>query len=201
MKPTTLTRRDSVKQLFWMGPAMMTAVSPRAAAQGVGQLGAIEKPALVAFLSRSGNTRVVAGQISRALGAELFEIETADPYPLDYRQTVEQAAQETRSGFEPPLKAAVSGIERFRTVFLGFPIWGMTAPPPIRSFLTRHPLAGQTIIPFITHGGYGIGRSLDALAEAAPRARLAPGFVMQADQERDTLERVTRWLGSAPQSS
>ncbi len=31
---------------------------------------------LVAYFSRSGNTRVIAGQISRALQANLFEIAT-----------------------------------------------------------------------------------------------------------------------------
>ncbi len=96
--------------------------------------------------------------------------------------------------------ATVPGMERYRTVFLGFPIWGMTAPPPIRSFLARHDLADKTIVPFITHGGYGTGRSLSVLARLAPRAGIADAFVMQADQERDTAERVTRWLERRPAS-
>jgi hypothetical protein len=35
---------------------------------------------LVAYLSRSGNTRVIAGQLARQYGADLFEIRTAIPY-------------------------------------------------------------------------------------------------------------------------
>ncbi|RPI40283.1 MAG: flavodoxin, partial [Hyphomicrobiaceae bacterium] len=35
-------------------------------------------------------------------------------------------------------------------MFLGFPIWGTTAPPVIRSFLSRYDLAGKTIFPLIT---------------------------------------------------
>lgn len=42
---------------------------------------------LVAYLSRSGNTRVIAGQLSRRYGADLFEIRTAVPYPEDYEET------------------------------------------------------------------------------------------------------------------
>lgn len=141
---------------------------------------------------------MVAGQIARAQKADVFEIQTAQPYPEDYQQAVEQAARETETGFEPPLKAAVVGIERYQMVFLGFPIWGMTAPPPIRSFLSQNDLAGKTIVPFITHGGYGTGRSIAVLAQLAPRARIADAFVMQADQERETLERVTRWLERRP---
>ncbi|HSV80732.1 MAG TPA: flavodoxin [Ramlibacter sp.] len=153
---------------------------------------------LVAYMSRSGNTRVVAGQISRALRADLFEIRPAAPYPEDYRQTVEQAKQETEASYEPPLNETVRGMADYQVVLLGFPIWGMTAPPPIRSFLSRHDLAGKTVVPFITHGGYGTGNSLDVVARHAPRAKRMDPFVLQRDQERDAVERVTQWLSRNP---
>ena len=84
----------------------------------------------------------------------------------------------------------------YKTVFLGFPIWGETAPPLIRSFLSGHDLSGRTLVPFVTHGGYGLGNSLSVVARHAPRTRLLEGFVMQADQERQTLTQVTRWLST-----
>jgi flavodoxin len=149
---------------------------------------------LVAYFSRSGNTRVIAGQIHRARGAELFEIEPARAYPEDYFETVEQARQERDSGYEPPLKGLGPDLTNYRTLFLGFPIWGETAPPVIRSFLAGHDLSGKTLIPFITHGGYGLGNSISALRTHVPRARLVEGFSMQAPQERQTIERVTDWL-------
>lgn len=71
----------------------------------------------------------------------------------------------------------------------------MTAPPVIRSFLSAHDMSGKTLVPFMTHGGYGLGQSRSVLTELAPRARLLEGFAMQADQERETLTRVTGWLG------
>jgi hypothetical protein len=49
--------------------------------------------------------------------------------------------------------------------------------------------------PFITHGGYGVGRSLSVLSSHAPGARIEPAFVMEADQERRTLNQVNNWLG------
>lgn len=108
---------------------------------------------LVAYFSRTGNTRVIAGQIHRALATDLFEIQPATPYPEDYEQTVEQARRERDDDYEPPLRARVSAIGAYETVFLGLPIWGETAPPVIRSFLTSHNLSGKRLIPFITHGG------------------------------------------------
>lgn len=79
---------------------------------------------LVAYFSRSGNTRVIAGVIHRSLNTNLFEIEPATPYPEDYFQTVEQAKNERERGVKPALKNSVADISRYETVYLGFPIWG-----------------------------------------------------------------------------
>jgi flavodoxin len=107
---------------------------------------------------------------------------------------VQQARQETDRGYEPPLANSVERMDGYNTLYLGFPIWGTTAPPVIRSFLSAHDLAGKTIVPFITHGGYGLGDSLDVMASHAPQARLVSGLVMERPQERQTIERVTEWL-------
>jgi flavodoxin len=187
----TLSRRDLLKASMAI-PFFATTRSSVAATDSK------ELPAsnvLVAYFSRSGNTRVIAGRIHRALGSALFEIQSATPYPEDYEETVEQARRERDSGYKPPLKATAPNIADYTTVFLGFPIWGETAPPVIRSFLANHDLSGKTLIPFITHGGYGLGNSLSVLAAHAPRARLLDaGLTMEADQERRTLEHVNRWL-------
>ena len=191
--------------LFSRRGALMTALAlPLGAGLGVGSsLPATASNArraggakvVVAYYTRTGNTRVIARQISRALGADIFEIRTVDPYPEDYEEQVALAEQQRVSGFEPPLVATVPDIGSYETVFLGFPIWGMTAPSVIRSFLAKHDLSGKALVPFITHGGYGIGQSLKVLADHAPVARLVEGFSKQCDQERETLEQVTRWLG------
>jgi NADP-dependent 3-hydroxy acid dehydrogenase YdfG len=125
--------------------------------------------------TRTGNTRVIAQQIRRTLRADSFEIEPASAYPEDYEATVGQAQRESDSSYQPPLAAAVANISGYEVVFLGFPIWGETIPPVIRSFLAQHDLTGKPLVPFITHGGYGQGRSTGAssgLGEATAR-RLA----------------------------
>jgi len=155
-------------------------------------------PILVAFFSRTGNTRVVAGLIHRALGADIFEIQPANPYPEDYLATVEQARRERDRAVEPPLEASVRNIGSYATVFLGFPIWGETAPPVIRSFMSTHDLSAKTLIPFITHGGYGLGDSESVIARLTPRALIRPALAMQADQERQTMDRVNGWLREMP---
>jgi flavodoxin len=169
-------------------------VTAPAADGGRGEERAKGSAILVAYFSRSGNTRVVAGLIHRALGTDLFEIRRAVPYPEEYLEQVKQATRERDRGFEPPLAATVPDVAGYQTIYLGFPIWGETAPAIIRSFLKKHDLAGKTLIPFITHGGFGLGDSHAVLATHAPRARLQRGFSMQADQERQTMNTVNGWL-------
>ncbi|RYG41383.1 flavodoxin, partial [bacterium] len=149
---------------------------------------------LVAYFTRTGNTRLIATQIARARKAELFQIVPADPYPQDYEAQVAQATEERRRGYEPPLQALAPALSSYDTVFLGFPIWGTTAPSIIRSFLSNHDLSGKTLVPFITHGGYGPGSSLDVVAEHARGARIVEAFSKGCDQERETLAEVTQWL-------
>jgi flavodoxin len=154
-----------------------------------------EATTLVAYFSRTGNTRVIAHQIHRARRADFFEIRPVDPYPEDYQETVRQAERERQAGYRPPLASAAANVGAYDTIFLGFPIWGMTTPPVIRSFLSRHDLSGKALVPFVTHGGYGVGTSMSVLAEHAPGSRILEAFVLRQDQERETLAEVTRWLG------
>jgi hypothetical protein len=51
------------------------------------------------------------------------------------------------------------------------------------------------LVPFITHGGYGLGRAISVLESHAPKAKLEKPFVMEADQERRTMNTVLAWLG------
>nr|WP_298685186.1 flavodoxin [uncultured Dongia sp.] len=172
--------------------AAMTGKSAYAASDQSNQIKG--RKLLTAFFTRSGNTRVLAGTIHRALDTDLFEIKAARPYPEDYEATVEQARQERDRGVEPALAATVPSLGGYDAIFLGFPIWGETAPPIIRSFLSAHDFSGKTIRPFITHGGYGLGTSIEVLGSHAAKARIADPFVLEADQERRTIEQVSAWL-------
>jgi flavodoxin len=150
---------------------------------------------LVAYLSRSGNTRVLAGVIHRAEPSDLYEIRAARDYPDDYFETVEQARQQRDNGDLPALRDGLPNMAQYDKLYLGFPIWGETLPAPVRSFLAQLDLKGKTVVPFITHGGYGVGQSAADLASRASGAVLQPPLMMEADQERRTTTEVLQWLG------
>src|SRR6218665_2406126 len=106
-----------------LAPALLSLVDgPREAQAQSGEVPASASKTLVAYYSRSGNTRVIAGTLKRDVNADLFEIRTVTPYPEDYEQTVEQARKERDAGIEPPLLERVREIRDYETVYLGFPI-------------------------------------------------------------------------------
>ena len=188
------SRHDSSRRALMSGLAAISFGAAMEQAGGSEPRSRTGSKTLVVYFSRSGNTRVVAGLIQRALDAELFEITPATAYPAEYLATVQQATDERDRGIEPTLAARFMHLASYDTVYLGFPIWGETAPPLIRSFLRVHDLSDKTVIPFITHGGYGLGQSQAVLARHAPKARWQPPFSMQSDQERQTMNTVNSWL-------
>lgn len=114
-----------------------------------------------------------------------------------YEAHVAQARTERDARATPRLAEHLDDLARYDTVFLGSPVWGDAMPAPLRSFLATHDLGGKTIAPFITHGGFGIGSLPGTLAELAPEARILAPFVLECDQERRTLDRLSDWLDDA----
>ena len=140
---------------------------------------------LIVYLSRTGNTEAVAKMIQKEVGGDLVALELEKPYPKDYRAIVDQVAKENESGFLPPLKTKIDNIEKYNTIFIGFPTWGMQLPPPMKSFLSQYDLSGRTIIPFNTNAGYGVGCGFRQVKGLAPRATVLEGFEIKGGIERD----------------
>ncbi len=196
----TMTRRDTLYAL---------ALSISGAGFAMSGLGCTEGPSkvlaesnnsgrkLVAYLSRSGNTRVIAGLLKRTFSADIFEIRTATPWPEDYEEMVAWASRMRESATPPRLAESVSEIGKYNVVFLGSPIWGEALPAPVRTFLATHDLSGKTLVPFFTYGCCGAGSAPETIAKLAPRARILEPFSLKCDQERDTLNSVKDWLRSA----
>ena len=54
---------------------------------------------LIAYYSRTGNTRSVAQEIQKNVGGDLFEIKTTNSYPEEYKAATEQAKTEKNNNF------------------------------------------------------------------------------------------------------
>lgn len=185
--PKDINRRDTIKAALLPLIATQLAASPAMAQGGDGR-------SVVVYLSRSGNTRVLAGALSRRFNADLFELRPRTPWPEDYDAMVEWASRMRADGNDVPLAEDLAGIAGYQTVFLCHPIWGMDLPAVTASFLMGHDLSGKTVVPIITHGGYGAGDAVATARALAPNARFTEPFVLECNQERNDLDSLNEWL-------
>ncbi len=152
------------------------------------------KRILVAYFSWSGNTREIANQIHEIVGGDLFEIVTAGKYPRDYDETVKQARRELETSCRPQLASGVEDIESYDLVFIGYPNWCYTIPTPVASFLSKCDSTEKTIAPFCTHGGDGLGKSVEDIAKLCQRSLVLEGFAVRGSEVRNAQSKVTAWL-------
>ncbi len=149
---------------------------------------------LVAYFSASGVTKGIAAKLAAELGADLFEIVPERPYTkadlnwLDKRSrsTVEMKDRSCRPG----IAFRVVDMEKYDTVFLGFPVWWYREPSIIDTFMESYNFDGVKVIPFCTSGGSKIGDTWKNLQELAHGATILAGARIPA---RASAAEVRAW--------
>lgn len=154
---------------------------------------------LIAYFSRTGNTRELAGQIQQRAGGDMFELRTTHTYPKEYRATTDQAKREQEANFRPQLAAEVRNLATYDTVFLGYPNWWGTLPMAFFTFLEKNDFAGKTLIPFSTHEGSLLGRSVADIRALCPNSKIMDGIALRggvnSTVRSDSARReVAEWL-------
>ncbi len=148
------------------------------------------KKVLVVYYSRTGNTRAVARNIQAQVGGDLVEIQTVHPYPEEYRATTEQAKKELAEGYKPALTTRIENISEYTHIFVGSPNWWSTIAPPVMTLLSSYDLSGKTIMPFITHEGSALGRSVEDITKLCPQAKVQEGLPIRGRNAADSKELV-----------
>lgn len=145
-----------------------------------------------------GNVARMASWIQRETGGDLFSIQVTDPYSSDYDECLNRAADEKADNARPTLKDKVENLDKYDTVFLGYPNWWYTAPMAIFSFIEENNLAGKKIVLFCSHGTGGLARSVRDIREALPESVEVERNVLgiYRNDIPDVEARVKNWLGS-----
>jgi flavodoxin len=128
---------------------------------------------LVAYYSFGGTTEKLAERISALAKGELFRIKPAVPYPEEEGRLSEIARKEGESGELPELASALPDLSGYGVVLVGSPVWWFGLAGPARAFVSKADLSGKRTGLFVTHGGGGPSKSLDAARKLNPEA----GFV------------------------
>ena len=145
-----------------------------------------KKKILIAYFSQSGNTKVIAEQIKKHTGGDLFRIETEQTYPSDYRELTEFAQKELKSGIHPKLKTTVKDFDQYDVIYLGSPNWWNTVAPAVMTF--------KTIVPFMTHEGSRMGIGEIDIKKLATGAKVLKGLPVKGRSVARAEPTVKEWV-------
>jgi flavodoxin len=143
-----------------------------------------------------GHTKVMAGYIAEALGADQYEIVSAEAYPFSYDECCDQASDELKKDVRPALAGDLPDVSGYDTVFLGCPIWWGSEPMVVRTFLEKVDLSGKVVVPFTTHGGSGLGSVPANLQARIPNATFQDGKAVAGTAVDGARDEVVQWAMS-----
>lgn len=128
---------------------------------------------LVAYFSATGTTKAVAEKIAAATQAELYEITPEEAYTeadLNWRDSLSRSSVEMADPTSrPAIKGGIKNIDRYETVYIGFPIWWYTAPTIINTFIEQNNLRGKNVKFFATSGSSDIDGAYKAFKKQYPQ--------------------------------
>lgn len=132
-----------------------------------------------------GNTEIVAEFIQKAVGGDMFEVDTVKTYSADYTACTEEAQRELRAGARPELKQYLDSIADYDNIFVCGPCWWGTYPMAVFTQLERLDFTGKKVMAVMTHEGSGLGSSERDLKKICKGASFGKGIAVHgADAER-----------------
>lgn len=140
-----------------------------------------------------GNTEIVAEYIQKAVGGDLFEVDTVKPYAANYNDCIEQAKIELRSQARPELKKYLTDIAEYDHVFVCGPCWWGTYPMAIFSQLEKLDFTGKKVMAVMTHEGSGLGNSERDLKSLCKGATFGKGLAINGSNAPHSEAQVAGW--------
>lgn len=140
-----------------------------------------------------GNTERVAEFVQKAVGGDLFEVQTVHEYDKDYYKCIDEAKKELREKARPEIKSYPEKFESYDIIFVGYPNWWGTMPMCMFTLLEHFDLSGKTIIPFCTNEGSGMGVSERDLKNLCHNATVKSGLSVHGAESEQSEAKVSSW--------
>lgn len=165
---------------------------------------------LIAFYSRAdenywngtlktldiGNTEVAAKIISQYADADLFKIQQIKPYSKDYNKCISEAKADQQRDARPELKNYPESLDKYDTIYLGYPNYWGTMPMAVFTFLEHFDFSGKTIKPFCTHEGSGMGNSISDIKRLCPSAKIEKGLAIKGCRVNENKIEIEKWTNN-----
>ena len=144
-----------------------------------------------------GNTEICAEFIQKAVGGDLFEVETVNEYSKNYTRCTEEASQELKENARPELKKYLDDISDYDNVFVCGPCWWGTYPVAVFTQLERLDFTGKKVFALMTHEGSGLGNSERDLRKICKGAAVGSGIAIHGADAAKSESAVAAWAKKA----
>jgi flavodoxin len=99
---------------------------------------------LIIYYSKTGNTEIIAQEISKAVNGELRKIELIKDISFGW------AGFTSLLGLKGKIKTIDLNLNDYENIFIGFPVWAGKSSTPINSLLDAADFKGKNVFVFIT---------------------------------------------------
>lgn len=140
-----------------------------------------------------GNTEIIAEFIQKAVGDDLFEVDTVKSYPADYYACCDEAKSELHSDARPELKDYLDSLDEYDNIFVCGPCWWGTYPCAIFSQLDRLDFSGKKVMAVMTHEGSGLGSCERDLKKLCKGATFGKGLAVHGADAAKSEKTVCDW--------
>lgn len=153
---------------------------------------------LVSYFSATGITKSVAQDLASVLKSSIYEIKPKVPYAnadLNWmdkssRSSIEMDDKSSR----PEIIMDDLDMQKYDTIFLGFPIWWYVAPTIINTFLESYDFSNKKIILFATSGGSNFGGTIEYLKKSVSAStEIIEGKILNYGPSKEELK---EWIES-----
>lgn len=143
-----------------------------------------------------GNAQFIAMTVADTLGesADLFEIDTGDHYPRDYKKIFNTTQGEQRKNVKPKLLKRVQNMAQYDKIVIVCPVWWYKMPLAVQSFLDEYDLSGKTIYLSVTHGGSRSAGIEREIAAAEPNATVSRNMlILSRSDTAKSEQKIKDW--------
>ena len=125
--------------------------------------------------------------------ADIFRLESAEPYPAQYKSCTVVAKEERDNKIYRKIKSSVN-LDGYETIFIGVPVWWHTCPMIVQGWILQNQKSfeGKTVIPFCTYASTFRDETLSKITELTPKSIHKKGLGLTNPTKQD----VKIWLDS-----
>ncbi len=151
-----------------------------------------DKKNLLVYYSHEGNVEAIGHHIQSMIGADVYSIELAEPYPEDRREFVQVVRHEIKEKLGHPIVKKEIDLSIYDNIFIGSANWGKTITPALKEFLRDNDFGDAQIFPYFSHGGTGLGDMHDEIIEYTGSSNVHEPLLVY--QMKLTDEEVRNWI-------